>query len=126
MRSALIRRGPSVRAVLAVLCVLAPVAAIILLFTVVGWVPAAVLLAAYVGLLVFASPVAALVATSVLLRVFKQSRTDLKWYHILVGLVVLNLLAFIPLVGWLAWFVIYLVSFGAVAEIVKTKFAAQG
>jgi hypothetical protein len=104
--------------------VLIPVAAIILLFTVIGWIPAAVMLAAYGALLVLASPVAAIVATSLTMALFKKSRTDLKWYHILLGLVILRLIVIIPFVGWLAGFVIYLISLGATAGILKTKFSA--
>lgn len=103
--------------------VLIPIAAIILLFTVIGWVPAAVLIAAYIALLALAVPTAAIIATSLLMALFKKGRTSLEWYHILGGVIVLSILGFIPVVGWIACFVVFLVSLGAVAGILKTKFS---
>ncbi|MEK7608454.1 MAG: polymer-forming cytoskeletal protein [Patescibacteria group bacterium] len=104
--------------------VLIPAASIILLFTVIGWIPAAAMLAVYAALLVLAAPVATIIATSFLMTLLKKSRTDLAWYHILGGLVVVKLVVVVPVVGWLICLVIYLVSLGAVAGIVKTKFSA--
>jgi cytoskeletal protein CcmA (bactofilin family) len=104
--------------------VLMPAASIILLFTVVGWIPAVAMLAAYGALLALAVPIAVIIITSLVMALLKKSHTDLKWYYILGGLFVLKLLALIPVVGWLACFVIYLVSLGAASGIVKAKFAA--
>lgn len=103
--------------------VLIPVASIILFVTLIGWIPAMAMLAVYVALLVLATPIAVLVATSLLMTLMKKSRTDLTWYHILGGLVVFKLVAFVPVLGWIVCFVIYLASLGAVAGIVKTKFS---
>jgi len=103
--------------------ILTPIAGIILLFTVVGWVPAAVTLTVYGALLVLAAPVATIVATSFLMTLFKKNRTDLAWYHILLGLVVLTLLALIPFIGWFVYFVIYLIALGAVTNVARVKFS---
>lgn len=104
--------------------ILVPVASFILLFTVIGWIPAVVMLAAYVILLVIATPVAAIITASVLLKLLKKNHTDLTWYHILFGLVVLKLIALIPIIGWAACFVIYLTAIGAAVGVMKSKFSA--
>jgi hypothetical protein len=104
--------------------ILVPVASIILLFTVVGWIPAGVMLATYVALLMVAAPVAVLIATSLLMALFKKSHTDLKWYYILVGAIILSLVTLIPFVGGFICFIIFLLSLGAVSGILKTKFSA--
>lgn len=102
--------------------VLVPVAVIILFVTIVGFIPAIVALFIYIALLFLATPVAMVVATSALMGLVKQSRTELAWYHILLGGVVLTLVCIIPFVGWIICFVIYLASLGGLFNVLKTKF----
>lgn len=104
--------------------ILVPIAGIILLFTVVGWIPAGAMLATYVALLLLVSPLAAIVATSFIMTLFKKGHSDLPWYAILGGVIVLSLISFIPFVGWLVRFVIYLVALGATVSVLKAKFSA--
>lgn len=104
--------------------VLVPVAGVILFFTVIGWIPAAVMFAAYGALVALAVPIKTIVATSLFMALLKKNRTALGWYHLLGGFVVLELLMLIPVLGWLACFVVYLVALGATAGLVKKKFSA--
>lgn len=103
--------------------VLMPIASIILLFTVIGWVPAVVMIVGYIGFLILATPISIIVASSLLKKLFKKDHTHLTWYQIIFGLVALRIVAMIPVVGWLACFAIYLVSLGIVATSVKERLA---
>lgn len=102
--------------------VLVPVAAIILFVTVIGSIPAIVALLVYAALLVLATPVALLVATSGLLQLFKRNKTALTWYLILIGSLIFSLVSIIPFVGWIICLIIYLVSLGGLFSVLKTKF----
>ncbi len=103
--------------------VLAPIAGVILLTTIIGWVPGMVILALYCILLTLSAPVSVIITSSFIMTVFKKGHSDLKWYHLLGSAIILGFLAFIPVVGWLAYFIIYLVSLGAVAGVMKSKLA---
>jgi cytoskeletal protein CcmA (bactofilin family) len=102
--------------------VLAPVAAVILFVTIIGAIPGGVLLLAYIAMLVLASPIAMLVATSILAALLKKSRTELAWYHILLGAAIFSLISLVPFIGWIVCLVVYLISLGALAGILKAKF----
>lgn len=104
--------------------VLTPIAAIILMFTVVGWIPAVIMLLAYVILLILATPTASIIAASIVLRLFKKNHTNLTWYHILLGFAVLKLIALIPVIGWLACFIVYLSALGSLGGVMKSKLSA--
>lgn len=104
--------------------VLVPAATIILLFTVIGWIPAVVMLLVYVAMLILATPTASIIAASIVLRMFKKNHTNLTWYHILLGFAVLKLVALIPVVGWLACFIVYLSALGSLGGMLKSKFSA--
>jgi hypothetical protein len=98
--------------------VVLPIGAIIAIITVIGAIPGCIALLAYGALLLLAAPFAALFAT-VLLR---RGRTDLRWYHILLGTVVISLVGFIPLIGWVAYALVYLGVLGAATNVLREKF----
>jgi len=102
--------------------VLIPIGAIILFVTLIGAIPALVALLIYGTLLVLTIPIAVIVTSAILMALFKKNMAALRWYHILIGAVVYTLLAFIPFLGWIAGFVIYLVALGSVAGVVGGKF----
>jgi hypothetical protein len=52
-----------------------------------------------------------------------RKRTDLRWYHILLGAAVAQIVMIIPIVGWLAYFIVYLSSFGALLGVLRSRFA---
>jgi cytoskeletal protein CcmA (bactofilin family) len=99
--------------------VLMPVAAIILFVTLIGAVPAIVILLTYILLLVLAVPIALIFAASVIFK----SRTDLRWYHVLLGAIVFGIVGLIPVIGWIACFVVYLMALGGLANVLGSKFA---
>lgn len=103
--------------------ILAPIAGIVLMSTIIGWIPGMVILALYGLLLLVATPVAIIVTSSFIMAAFKRGHAELKWYHLLGSAIIFELLGFVPVIGWLTCAVIYLVSFGAVAEVMKSKLA---
>lgn len=103
--------------------ILMPIASIILMFTVIGWIPAVVLLAGYIGLLIIATPISIILASSLLKRLFKKDYARLTWHQIIFGLVALKVVAVIPVIGWLVCFAIYLASLGITAGLIKERLA---
>lgn len=106
--------------------VLVPVAAIILFSTVIGAIPACVAISVYAIMTTLAAPVSIIIATSILAIFLKKNPVKLAWYHILLGAVIFGLISLIPVIGWLACFIVYLVSLGEILNILKAKFQDRG
>lgn len=96
-----------------------PVAVIIALITVVGIMAGAIAALLYAALLVLSCPVTVLVVSSLVMK----RRTSLRWYHVLLGAVIIEIVLLIPFVGWIAYFIVWLASFGALLAVVGKKFA---
>jgi len=105
-----------------VILVAMPIAAIIALATIIGVLPGLVGLLLYGALLIASAPVAGIVTASLL----KKLKTDLRWYHILLGALVFEVVKLIPFVGWIAAFIVYLLSVGAFAMVLKQRFGKRG
>lgn len=101
-----------------VFLVVVPVAVIILFFTVIGLPIGIFSIFMYAALLMLACPFAVLLASSLLMK----RKLELQWYHILLGAVVLTILKVVPIVGWLAVFVVYLAALGSLLTVLRTKF----
>jgi len=88
--------------------ILAPVAVVILFVTVVGAIPAVLILLTYfIGLVlatVFAGILTAALANKYLL---KKKVTELEWWKIVLGVLVFQLVKLIPVVGWFAALLIF-------------------
>ncbi len=98
--------------------VITPVASIVLLVTVLG-VPLGILgLIAFAGLIVFACIVAPILLGSVIHKwAMKPADYEVTWLTILIGVVVWVILGLIPVLGWLAKFIVLLVALGAAVKI---------
>jgi len=93
--------------------VLTPVAVFILFITVIGAVPAIVLMLGYILSMVLASVFAGILLAALANKyLFKKPVKDLEWWKVVLGVFAYNLLKFIPFVGWLAALVIFLASLG--------------
>lgn len=95
-----------------------PVAAILLLVTMIG-VPLGIMaLLGYVLLLIFAWILAPVVLGAYLHKAFfKPMLHEISWRTILLGAVAYTVLSFIPIIGWLVQFALMLVVLGRVARI---------
>lgn len=102
-----------------VFLVAVPVAVIVAFVTIVGGMVGVIAALAYAALLLLGVPASVMFASSLLMK----CRTDLRWYHLLFGAVVLALVALIPFIGWLACFIVWLAAFGATLAVLGRRFA---
>ncbi len=95
-----------------------PVLIILLMFTVIGWIVAIILILAHLLILLISWLLMPVFLGTLLLgwlrRRRREGESEVTWYGILLGAVVLWALAFIPVVGWLAIFITYLITLGGV------------
>lgn len=98
--------------------VVVPAAIIVLFFTVIGFPIGIFAALIYAALLMLACPFSILFASSLIMK----RKMDLRWYHILLGAVVLALVNMVPVIGWIAGFVIYLATLGSLLAVLRTKF----
>ena len=98
--------------------ILLPVASVILLVTVVG-LPIGILgLIGFVALMIVASILSAIVLGSIVHRlIWKPHSYEVSWRTILLGAILYFILGLIPFVGWLAKFVLILITLGAIAKV---------
>lgn len=96
-----------------------PAAVIISFITVIGALLGGLAGIVYAALAILALPIAVLVTASLILK----RRMELKWYHILLGAIVLQIVSLIPFIGWLAVLIVWLTSFGGLLAILGRKFA---
>jgi len=97
--------------------VVVPAASILLFFTVIGFPIGIFSLVVYAAILMLACPFTFLLAASLLIK----RKVTLLWYHILLGAVVLALVGIVPIVGWLATFILYLAALGSLILTLRAK-----
>ncbi len=98
--------------------VITPIASVVLLVTVLG-IPLGLLgLVAFVAMCIFASIAGPIVLGSVVHKLtMKPNDYQVTWLTILIGVVLYSILGWIPIIGWLARFVIFLITLGATMKI---------
>lgn len=95
-----------------------PAASVVLLMTVIGVPLGALGLIVFGALILFASIASPIVLGSIVRRwISKSTEHDIRWTTILLGAALFTLLNAIPFVGWIAKFVILLMTAGAVTKI---------
>lgn len=94
--------------------IVVPVAALIMLISIIGMFVGIAALAAYVLLLLLAKVYAGVVLGALLARWRKQEQLA-NWKWALLGVVLLEVIALLPIVGWVIALLIYLVALGAIA-----------
>ncbi len=104
-----------------VIMVATPIAVIIAMATLIGIVPALVVLFLYISLLIASIPVSGIFVASLL----TNHRTELHWYHVLLGVLIFEVVTLVPFVGWIAGFIVYLVSLGAFAAVIRERFGKK-
>lgn len=98
--------------------ILLPIAAVLCMITVIGFIPGFIALLGYVAML-FISESVAVLAIAFLLN---KRKDDLRWFHILFGAMVFGVVALIPFIGWIAVALVCLASLGVVASLMGSKF----
>jgi len=72
---------------------------------------------AYLILLIISNVLAGLIFGSLLAKYwYKKSVAEVTWKNALGGIIILAILGYIPLIGWLAWLVFFLVALGALSS----------
>jgi hypothetical protein len=99
-----------------VVLIIAPVLSVLLMMTVLGLPLGFLTLFVYIPLIIAAKLLAPIATGGLLYHWFSQDGV-LDWKVILIGAVVYFLLGFIPVVGWLAEVLLFLLTFGALSSI---------
>lgn len=103
-----------------------PVAALLGLAILVGYYASAILLAWYVFALLLSGLFAAVFAGALIVKLLtKRPEISSDWQSLLIGVVAILLLSFIPVVGWLAILVLWLMAFGGVITEIKDHFLKE-
>lgn len=98
-----------------VFAVVAPVAVIIALVSVVGIIPAIIAALLYSAIIILSTPLAGLLTVSLLIK----GQVHLKWYHVILGVAVISVAHYIPFIGWIACLIVYLASLGGLINFLK-------
>ena len=102
--------------------ILVPAAVIILLITIVGSIIGIFGITLYILLLVLAGAFSGILAAELLNRlVFRKNAKSLNWLMVVLGVVVMELLICIPVIGWIARFAIFLVALGTISNLIFRK-----
>lgn len=100
-----------------------PIVAFLLFVSFVGYYLGGLLAVTYVLALMAANLLSALMLGYLLMKYMNKSADAVSdWQIIAIGVVILSLLKFIPIVGWAAVCVLLLVSLGAMVKIIKNQF----
>jgi len=102
--------------------VVVPVALLILFMTVFGIHLALVLLFAYILVLFIADLYAGVIAGTRLVQWLKKDNDlPVRWWHALLGIVLLSLVTLVPVIGWLVTCLFFLVALGVLFELFRTR-----
>ncbi len=102
-----------------------PVLAVILLVTVIG-LPLAILIGlAYLVILIAAKLIAGIVLGVWLdWKVMKRPNFKLKWFNVVLGIIIFFALGYLPIVGWLIDLVVVVMVFGAILDLLYRRWLA--
>jgi hypothetical protein len=102
-----------------VLLIAVPAAIIVACLTIIGILVGGIAGLFYAALILLGGPVSVLVFAAYL----KKRKTDLRWYTILLAWFLIEVVVLIPFIGWFAYLLLYLVSLGALANVLRQRFA---
>lgn len=100
--------------------ILTPLVALILVVTILGALAGGIVFVAYLTVLALAKAMSAIVVGSHLSRWIKKE-TTLSWQWVLGGVVAVQLCAVIPIIGWIAVTIFFLMTFGALTVVLYEK-----
>ena len=101
-----------------IILIVTPIASIVLLITVLG-IPLGILgLLGFVAICIFASIAGPILLGSVAYKLaMKPHEYQVTWLTILIGAVLYSILGWIPIIGWLAKFIIFLIALGVTMKL---------
>lgn len=108
-----------------VFLVVIPVLAFLLLFTVIGIPLAVMMMVLYVFLLALGYVYAVLLAGAWIEKYFLKKELAVSWHMILFGAVLFLILSWIPFIGWIIEFLLFLSAFGSLVGLWKQTWWAE-
>lgn len=94
-----------------------PIASIILLITVIGMPLGFLGIVGFAGALIVTSIFAPVIVGGIIQKWMKKDPEDITWLSIFIGVLVWVILGFIPFLGWIAKFVLFLITLGSIVRI---------
>jgi cytoskeletal protein CcmA (bactofilin family) len=105
-----------------ILLVVIPFAIIISFITVIGTPLGVIAGLLYAVLLIISSILGNLLFAQLCMKyVFKKKEYELNWWIVILAVLVFGLISFIPFIGWLFKFIIFLAAFGSLADYALNK-----
>jgi cytoskeletal protein CcmA (bactofilin family) len=98
-----------------VLLVVTPAVVIILAFTVIGVFLAVPIGLVYVATLMLSKVLAGVTLGAILLKWFKSEKPLVSWKSVVLGVVVINIVTIIPLLGWIIGCLLFLATLGSLS-----------
>lgn len=98
-----------------------PIVAVLLMFSVIGFPIAFFVLFAYIALMILAVAVTGIITAALLLKLFRKDPLKLSWWMIAISVLALAIIKFIPIIGWIIAFLIFLASIGVLAKVLYRK-----
>jgi len=105
--------------------VLVPVASIMLLVTVLGAYVGMLLIASYVLLMMVVSLYSGIMLGAWVYKLIKKGETVVSWQVAALGIVLFTLVKLVPVVGWIVCLAVFLMTLGAVAQIINDRLWAR-
>ncbi len=102
--------------------IIIPICALILLVTFVGYYIAALAFFGYILVLLIACVAASIFIGALAIKLLtKKPNLVVDWQAIVIGVVVVGILRFIPVIGWLAVAIVSMMAFGALLRMIKNR-----
>lgn len=102
--------------------IVTPILAFILLLTGIGWVLSLIILALYFLILIKAAVMTTIfVGSWVVQKLTKKPEMRVDWQAVVIGVIIVAIVALIPVVGWIAVFVAWLMSVGGILRMINTE-----
>jgi hypothetical protein len=106
--------------------IIIPLAVIVILFTFIGYYTALILLAWFVLAMLVTSLLTAILTGSYVDKwLMKRTALHIDWQTIIIGVVILTLLGFVPVFGWIVCGLLMLMTFGSLLRFVRHEIATN-
>jgi hypothetical protein len=101
---------------------LMPIAAIICFITLIGFSLGFLIMAMFGVLVILGAAATGLIWAAIIAKfIFKKKETEINWWLIILAVVALAIIKIIPFVGWIIGFIMFLIGFGALSNLIYKK-----
>ncbi len=107
--------------------IIIPLAILLTLFTFIGYYAAFIVLAWFIFALMVTSLLSAILVGSYVDKwLMKRTELHIDWQTIIIGVVIVTLLGFVPVFGWIICALLFLLTFGSLLRYFKHEIATHG